>query len=110
MEELLILTGPDRENARHKVEKQLHVVHEASPYVMTVTGDAKEITAISSSSSSVITGSHLKPNDPDDSQLVSQLTQTEQMFIDGWLYNRQSREKKRIGEGLKWDTPGFEPP
>lgn len=38
----------------------------------------------------------------------SELDDTERLFVDAWKY--RARGKKRVGEGLTWDAPGFQPP
>jgi hypothetical protein len=37
------------------------------------------------------------------------LSQTEQMFVKGWL-KRVGQQKKRVGSGLPWDAEGYEAP
>jgi hypothetical protein len=38
------------------------------------------------------------------------LSQTEKMGIDGWNVRQMMDDKARPGDGLNWDTPGFEAP
>jgi len=43
-----------------------------------------------------------------DEAAIDQLDDGGRLFVDGW---RQSRDKgPRVGEGLAWDAPGFQPP
>lgn len=34
----------------------------------------------------------------------------EQLFVDGWLLGSTQETKPRVGDGLSWDAPGFQPP
>lgn len=43
-------------------------------------------------------------------EIFNELTEGEKIFLNGWLLKRVSPEKKRAGDGLSWDTPGFLPP
>jgi hypothetical protein len=45
---------------------------------------------------------------PDDPDAPTELTAEERMFVDAWRLRRQP--KQRQGNGLAWDSPGFEPP
>lgn len=42
------------------------------------------------------------------SDLPADLTPTEKLFVEGWLLSK--KPKRRTGEGLDWDAPGFQPP
>ena len=38
------------------------------------------------------------------------LSETEQMGVEAWNARDDIANKKRRGDGLSWDTPGFDPP
>ncbi|MGH9023490.1 MAG: hypothetical protein ACRDV9_10390 [Acidimicrobiia bacterium] len=38
----------------------------------------------------------------------SELDDMERLFVDAWRY--RANPKKRVGEGVSWDAPGFRPP
>ena len=44
----------------------------------------------------------------DDTPPPADLSPDERLFVEGWRLRRQPKE--RPGEGLSWDSPGFEPP
>lgn len=41
-------------------------------------------------------------------EALARLDEPERLFAAGW--NERHRPKKRRGEGLPWDAPGFDPP
>ncbi|HEU5473870.1 MAG TPA: hypothetical protein VFV67_24760 [Actinophytocola sp.] len=43
-------------------------------------------------------------------EVLDELTESEQLFLQGWLLKRTAPEKKRAGDRLPWDAPGFVPP
>ncbi len=46
--------------------------------------------------------------EPVEDALLDRLDQVARAFAAGW--NARRRDKQRRGEGLSWDTPGFEAP
>ena len=42
--------------------------------------------------------------------VIEGLRPEEQLFVDSWLLQRTQETKPRVGEGLSWDAPGFQPP
>lgn len=45
-----------------------------------------------------------------DPALVADLSDTERLFIDAWVANRTTKKPARRGDGLDWDSEGYEPP
>ena len=43
-------------------------------------------------------------------EILSSLDQRESIFVAAWRLRMQVPAKKRTGEGLDWDAPGFKPP
>lgn len=43
-------------------------------------------------------------------EVLGELTEGEKLFLNGWLLKQASAEKKRPGDRLPWDAPGFTPP
>lgn len=42
--------------------------------------------------------------------VLAGLRPDERLFVDGWLLQRTAESKPRVGDGLSWDAPGFQPP
>ncbi|WP_347310966.1 hypothetical protein [Defluviimonas sp. SAOS-178_SWC] len=42
--------------------------------------------------------------------VAAELSEAEQLFARAFLARRQAGEEERPGEGLPWDTPGYEAP
>lgn len=42
------------------------------------------------------------------SSVTADLDESERLFVDAWFLRREP--KRRKGENLPWDAPGFEPP
>jgi len=40
----------------------------------------------------------------------SSLSDSERLFVSGWLARQQAGGKTRAGDGVAWDAPGFLPP
>jgi hypothetical protein len=45
-----------------------------------------------------------------EAEHLSDLRPEEQLFVRGWIERMTAPPKRRPGEGLNWDAPGFEPP
>lgn len=43
-------------------------------------------------------------------EIVGQLDAGEKLFVNAWSQQQSSEGKKRTGDGLPWDSPGFVPP
>ena len=43
-------------------------------------------------------------------ELIAELTPDEEAFVSAFVLRRTSPPKSRVGEGLPWDAPGFQPP
>jgi hypothetical protein len=44
------------------------------------------------------------------SPVLAGLRPDERLFVDAWVQQQTPKDKSRPGEGLSWDTPGFQPP
>ena len=44
-----------------------------------------------------------------DGEVLDDLDAGERLFVEGWIA-RPTDKSNRVGEGLSWDSPGFEPP
>jgi hypothetical protein len=42
--------------------------------------------------------------------VLARLRQEEQLFAGAWVQQATQEPKARLGEGLSWDAPGFQPP
>jgi hypothetical protein len=110
MNELLILHGPNRSRLRAEVNGRFHVVQEISPYVMEVADSPRRIMQFAEQSEDgVWLASNLAQREL--TAMDKELSPMEHFFVDAWRQrSRRAKDKKRIGDGLPWDTPGFEPP
>jgi hypothetical protein len=82
------------------------VVESASPRVFVVHADEQTAESLEKQE-----GVNLfKSDDTLSEDLTKSLSPAEQLFVAGWQQRHQMRDKKRPGEGLPWDAPGFEPP
>jgi hypothetical protein len=43
-------------------------------------------------------------------EVLAALRPDERLFVEGWVQQQASMDKKRRGDGLSWDAPGFQPP
>jgi hypothetical protein len=43
-------------------------------------------------------------------EIVAHLEAREKLFVRAWSQQQSSEDKKRTGDGLPWDSPGFIPP
>jgi hypothetical protein len=108
MHELLILHGPNRSRLRAEVNGRFRIVQEISPYVVEVSDSANSINRFAKQAQDgVWLASNLAQQDP--AVVDKELTPMEHLFVDAWRQRRPTT-KKRIGDGLPWDAPGFEPP
>jgi hypothetical protein len=105
--ELLVIVA--REHASRLIEqiRNRHTVTQVvSPRVLVVAASgsaAPELAAISGVSV-VVPGERPR-------EIPGDLDETERLFVDAWITRMtELRSKKRAGEGLSWDAPGFVPP
>jgi len=43
-------------------------------------------------------------------EVIARLRPDEKLFVEAWIQQQASGNKRRPGEGLSWDAPGFTPP
>jgi hypothetical protein len=43
-------------------------------------------------------------------EIVAQLEAGEKLFVNAWSQQQSGEGKKRTGDGLPWDSPGYVPP
>ena len=94
---LVILSDPA---ARKTIEQRARITQMISERVFTVSG--AELSGIAGVHR-VLTGKEEATGLPAD------LSPAETLFVNGWLLGRTLKPSRR-GEGLAWDTPGFQPP
>ena len=104
MEQLLILSIPDLETARRRIEVSAKIVQEGSDKLLVVEGPATAILAATQ-----IPG--VSTPDSLSSDAAKNLTASEQVFLQAWRQRQESAGKKhRIGEALSWGSKGFKAP
>jgi hypothetical protein len=102
-EQLIIITGQIPEETLNSLRESYRVTQSVSNRVFLVRGQA-------SLGGPAPEGLHTftKADIPDE--ILSSLDQRESMFVAAWRHRLQAPAKKRPGEGLDWDAPGFKPP
>lgn len=100
---LVILALASCDEVRSKLESDFQLLQIASPRVLTVTNTPQALAEIASRQGVV-----LATKDQVPSTVLEELNANEKMWIAGWQLRKQP--KQRIGEGLSWDAPGFQPP
>jgi hypothetical protein len=106
MDALLILKG-DAASARREIGQHARIAHEASPRVIVVAGEDDALRSLVGRQDVVAEEALSTGGVPADLAL----TPAEEMFVKSWLERRRlERTKQRRGEGLSWDTKGFDAP
>ena len=102
-EQLIIITGQLPDETLNSLRECYKVTQSVSNRVFLVRGQP-------SLSGPAPEGLHTfsKADIPDE--ILSSLDQRESIFVEAWRLRLQVPAKKRTGEGLDWDAPGFEPP
>jgi hypothetical protein len=85
------------------VPPEAHILQRLPPRLAIVTADEQGIRAMERTPAiSAVFAGDVPP------EKLEQFDQATRTFAAGW--NERRRPKQRPGEGLSWDSPGFEPP
>lgn len=104
LREILVIFHSNATTAEvDELEGRYPVIARMSPRIAVVAdhGNAQEMRSFPEVES-VLTG----PADP----VSNSLSESERLFVKAWQARQQSVGKRRRGEGLAWDAPGFLPP
>jgi len=103
-ESLVVLAEGGAGEARRRLQSRFRVLQVASSRLMVVQGSAGDVAAALASSPGVVavTDMELSP------EALAGLEGTDATWASAW--SQRGRPKKRAGDGLDWDAPGFEPP
>jgi hypothetical protein len=100
MEFLVLL---DRDEFDGPLSEHARVVHSASPRLHVIRLEASAVQKFESLPGVVeLTADSFSP------ELLERLDDQERLFLEA--LSRRNAPKQRLGEGLPWDAPGFEPP
>jgi hypothetical protein len=108
--QLLILHGLNRSRLRAEIDERFHIVQEISTYVVEVSGNPNAIRQfVKNSKEGIRLASDLATQDP--TVVDIELTPAEHLFVEAWRKRlKRLKNKRRVGEGLPWNAPGFKPP
>ena len=98
-ETLFLLDSDHAENALRELRRVARVTQVFPPRLAVVTGDVPTGVA------GVISTYHRAA-----AELPPDLTDDELLFVAAWRERAGKETERRRGEGLAWDSPGFEPP
>jgi len=103
---LVIISGERAEESFKQVSASYKVRHVASPRVVVVEGAENELAKLRAISGvTVVASGDVPPG------VMGKLDEGEALFVAAWLSRiKEGSSKQRLGEGLSWDAPGFEPP
>jgi hypothetical protein len=102
---LVILDLRTAAEAQERLRSSHRVTQVGSPRVLVVAVSPGETSPTSSTPGVVAVSSGALPP-----SVVEELDEQEALFVTAWARRMTGPEKQRRGEGLPWDTPGFEPP
>jgi hypothetical protein len=103
-EHLIIIEGKEPDEALMRLREHYEVTQSASKRVFLVRGDR------SGRSLPKQEGLHIFSTPDIPEEILSSLDDKESLFVSAWRTRLQQPKKKRLGEGLDWDHPGFKPP
>jgi hypothetical protein len=104
--QVLVLLGTDAAaSLLERLQKQYTVISLLRPRILVL--DADDETAAQLRRDTEIVGV-FEGQVP--AEIVAQLEPTERLFVSAWSQQQSSEGKKRSGDGLSWDSPGFVPP
>lgn len=103
---LVIITGDRADESFKQVSANFNVKQAASNRVAVVEGDQSVSAQLKTIPSVTVV-----PAGDIPSALAEKLDEGESLFVSAWVSRtKEGTSKKRPGEGLSWDAPGFEPP
>lgn len=89
-----------------QLRRKYSVTQVVSPRVFVVGGGMDMVGALRSVSGLRVLVPGERPCEP-----LEDLGKAERLFVEAWITRKaELRPKKRVGEGLSWDAPGFVPP
>lgn len=104
-DELLVIVGDEDAAATVRELTGAAMVHVASPRVFVINDPAgvhtNELAGVPRLTA--IRGGSIAP------EVLDELDENEALFVQAWTL-RKSESKTRRGDGLDWDSEGFEPP
>lgn len=103
-EHLIIITGKGPEETLMQLREHYDVTQTASKRVFLIRGDRSEVSVPNQE------GLHIFSTPDIPEEIFSSLDDKESLFVSAWRTRLQQPPKKRLGEGLDWDHPGFKPP
>ena len=101
---LLILPAEQAEKLLASLGKTLTITQRFPPRLVIVEGPSARLAGLKRLPAIVVLAEGPVPQ-----HIRDQLTNHEQLFVDGWMAGRKSKGM-RPGEGLPWDAEGYEPP
>jgi hypothetical protein len=102
-EQLIIITGQLPDKTLNSLRQRYNITQSVSKRVFLARGQP-------SASGPVPEGLHAFSTADIPDEILSSLDQRESIFVAAWQLRLQAPAKKRAGEGLDWDAPGFKPP
>jgi hypothetical protein len=103
-EHLIIMTGKEPEETLLRLREHFEVTQSVSTRVFLVRGDPYGPSVPKRE------GLHIFSTPDISEEILSSLDAKESLFVSAWRSRLQQPQKKRSGEGLDWDHPGFQPP
>lgn len=101
-EQLIIITSQIPDKTVNSLREHYRVTQSVSNRVFLVRGPNLDGPALE--------GLHTFSTADIPDGILSSLDRRESIFVAAWRLRLQESVKKRTGEGLDWDAPGFEPP
>ncbi len=104
--EFLVILDPDQgRDLFQRISSQYKIAQSLPPRVLIPLLDAREAREIAALPGvTSVCEAAVPPH------VMETLTDGESLFASAWAERHQAAPKKRVGEGLAWDAPGFEPP
>lgn len=103
-EHLIIITGPEPEETLMLLREHFEVTQSVSKRVFLVRGAQSGLRVPKRE------GLHTFSTPDIPEETLRSLDDKESLFVSAWRTRLQQPPKKRVGEGLNWDHPGFIPP
>jgi hypothetical protein len=101
---LIILNDTELAAGRSHVQGSTQILQEGSPRILTAVRPA-DLDALRAGPGIRAVIERTVPAD-----LLPTLDEGEALFVSAWEQQPGMRNKARPGEGLPWDTPGYDPP
>lgn len=102
---LVILDPSEGEEIYQRLRSRYEVAQSLPPHIVIQRLDADEIKRVETSPGVQAVCEGSPPAD-----VLETLSPSEVLFVTAWVERQRSAHKKRRGEGLAWDAPGYQPP